>query len=79
MGEALNMNTINHDPDEPPRDRSGNAAYWASASIVAILWVIFLTLGKVDFYSVCLGAFTCLVVVGIAVEITGNRVPPWMR
>lgn len=70
---------IDHDPAEPPRDRTGNGVLWGAAAMVALLWAGSLTLMSVDWHSAVLGAVTGGVFVIIMNEITGNKVPPWMR
>jgi hypothetical protein len=73
------MKQIDHDPDEPPRDRSGNGVLWMAGLMVSLLWLGSLTLLTLDWHSVTLGAVTGGVFVAIMTEITGNKVPPWMR
>ncbi|TIN88334.1 MAG: hypothetical protein E5X94_00580 [Mesorhizobium sp.] len=70
---------IEHDPKEPPRDRTGSGVLWGSAGMVALIWLVFLTLVGVDWRSALLGGLTGGVFVAIMTEVTGNKVPPWMR
>lgn len=70
---------IDHDPKEPPRDRSGNGVVWAALGMLALMWVGSLTLMTVDWHSVILGALSGGFFIGAMTEITGNKVPPWMR
>lgn len=71
--------TIEHNPDEPPPDRSGNGVYWAWAVLLPVLWAIQLALGEIDWVSVGLGALTSALFVLVMIEYTGNKVPRWMR
>lgn len=73
------MNQIDHDPDEPPRDRTGNWPYWAGIIMLAVLWAGSLMVLAMDWHSVILGALTGGVLVGFMMEYTGNKVPRWMR
>jgi len=70
---------IDHDPDEPPPDRTGNGIYWAWCVILPVLWLIQLTLGEVDWQSAVLGGLTGGMFVIIMIAYTGNKVPKWMR
>lgn len=70
---------IEHDPDEPPPDRSWKGLYWVAILVVAALWAGSLALFDIDRHSVLLGALTGGVVVAILLEYTGNKVPRWMR
>lgn len=47
--------------------------------MVALIWLVFLTLVGVDWRSALLGGLTGGVFVAIMTEVTGNKVPPWMR
>jgi hypothetical protein len=69
---------IEHDPKEPPRDRSGMGIYWANFLILCVLWAWKL-LDGLDWQSVALGLWTGLFVAIWAIEMTGNKVPAWMR
>jgi hypothetical protein len=71
--------TIEHDPNEPPRDRSGNWPYWSGAALVAALWVMTALTEPIIWRLVGLGAVTGGVFVAIILDYTGNRVPKWMR
>lgn len=73
------MKQIEHDADEPPKDRSGSSAYWAAGTVLALLWLGSLTLMNLDWHSVVLGAVTGGAFVIVMTEITGNKVPKWMR
>ncbi len=72
-------NYIEHDPDEPPRDTTGNGVYWGWAIVLPALWAIHLILGEVQWRSVGLGALTSGIFVLAMIEYTGNKVPRWMR
>lgn len=71
--------TINHDPDEPPPDRSWKGIPWVAALTVVILWIGNIALFDIDWRSVTLGALTGGTFVAVILEYTGNRVPRWMR
>lgn len=71
--------TINHDPDEPPLDRSWKGIPWLFAAVLFLLWVGSLAVLSLDWHSVALGALTGGAFVGFVMEYTGNRVPRWMR
>lgn len=70
---------IEHDPKEPPRYKGGNGIFWALGVVIAALWTAFVAFQMLDWHSAALGFGTGAVFVIIMVEITGNRVPPWMR
>ena len=70
---------IDHDPEEPPRDRTGTWPLWLGAFMIAVFWVGNLLYMPMDWNSVCLGAITGGVFVIIMNEVTGNKVPKWMR
>ncbi|ODA95555.1 hypothetical protein BFX40_23630 [Mesorhizobium sp. SEMIA 3007] len=73
------MKKIDHDADEPPKDRSGNSVFWAAGTVLALLWLGSLTLMTLDWHSVVLGAVSGGAFVAFVTEITGNKVPKWMR
>jgi len=70
---------IDHDPDEPPPDRTGNSVYWAGLVILVAIWAVYLFLKGVDWESVMLGGLTGGMFVIIMIAYTGNKVPKWMR
>lgn len=70
---------IDHDRDEPPRDRTGNWPYWAGVGLVIVLWAASLSTMNLDWPSVRLGALTGGVFVIVMTAITKDKVPPWMR
>lgn len=70
---------IDHDPDEPPRDRTGNWPYWANFAALLVLWLWMLTSQRPSWPSIALGVWTGLFVAIWGTAITGNRVPKWMR
>lgn len=76
MGEPK---TIDHDPEEPPLDRTGNGIYWAAFGVLLILWIGNLILIPLNWNSVFLGFGTGLLIGIWSIAITGNRVPKWMR
>ena len=68
------MRQIDHDPNE----RRGDGMWWlwwAAWALVAFGWATFLYAGIIDWQSVALGGFTCLVLASWATDITGNRIP----
>lgn len=70
---------IDHDPKEPPRYKGGNGIFYAWAVILPVLWAGFYFTGMLDWHSAVLGLGTGAICATILTEITGNRVPPWMR
>ena len=64
---------IDHDPNE----RRGDGMWWlwwAAWGIVAILWAGAFYFETADWPSVSLGAFTGLILMAWAVDVTGNKV-----
>jgi hypothetical protein len=70
---------IDHDREEPPRDTGGNGVLYAWLVILPALWAVFYFTGMLEWRSAVLGALTGGIFVIIMTEITGNRVPSWMR
>jgi hypothetical protein len=70
---------IEHDPDEPPRDMTGNWIYWAASAMVVLMWTINLLYIPLDWNSVRLGFLTGGVFMIVGRAITGDKVPSWMR
>lgn len=70
---------IEHDPDEMPRDLSGNGIYWAFAGMLAFFWIGTLLLIPIDWHSLALGLMTGGFVVPVILWYTENKVPRWMR
>lgn len=70
---------IEHDPDEPPRDMTGNGVYWAGGAILIAIWAVYFFLGTIDWESVMLGGLTGGMFILAMIEYTGNKVPKWMR
>lgn len=70
---------IDHDRDEPPRDRSGMGLYWANLAVLTILWIWMLSSEALDWKSLALGAWSGLFVATWGIEMTGNKAPRWMR
>lgn len=69
------MKLIEHDPNANKRKPS----VWAPVfTILAALWGASLFYFSLDWHSVLLGLGTGAVIAGWAVEMTGNKVPPWM-
>lgn len=71
--------TIDHDPDEPPRDKTGNGIYWFWAIALPVMWAGNIAFNNVDWSSVAAGALTGGVFVLFIIAYTGDRVPKWMR
>lgn len=68
------MNQIDHDPNEPPVDRTPGP--WRIAvPLVAIAWGLNLYSRELDWVSVGLGAFTGIVFTAWMIDITGNKIP----
>lgn len=70
---------IDHDPDEPPPDRTGNGIYKLYFGALVIFWIAFFLTNELHWSSFALGGATGLFVAVWAIDITGNRVPKWMR
>lgn len=79
FGAVTKPPIIEHDTDEPPRDRTGNWPYWAGIILIAALWAITAVTEPINWHFVGLGALTGGVFVAIVLDYTGNRVPKWMR
>lgn len=75
----LQVRQIDHDPDEPPKNRSGFGLYWANLAMLAMLWATQLYAGNMNWQSVALGLWTGLLLATWAIELTGNKAPRWMR
>lgn len=73
------MRQIDHDPKEPPRDRSGNGVWYFYFVFLAFFWAVFFVTSELHWNSFALGGVTGIFLVSWAVDITGNKVPPWMR
>ncbi|RWO22813.1 hypothetical protein [Mesorhizobium sp.] len=73
------MTEIEHDPNEPPRDTTGTWIYWASAAGLVLLWAGYLLFNAPDWWALAIGASTGLFIATWAIELTGNKVPKWMR
>lgn len=73
------MKQIDHDADEPKARSGDSTTYWAAGIVLSLLWLGSLTLMTLDWHSVVLGAVTGGAFVIVMTEITGNKVPKWMR
>ena len=71
--------TIDHDPDEPPPDRSWKGLPWLFLLMLIVLWVGSIATMEIDWHSVVLGLLTGGAFIGFMIEYTGNRIPKWMR
>lgn len=73
------MQTVEHDPDEPPRDRS-RSPWPVLIPMVVLLWLGYLTQFTPDWTGICLGLGTGAIIATWAIEVTGNKVPrSWRR
>lgn len=70
---------IEHDPKEPSRNAGQMWTYIGLAFAMAFIWTVALTLMSLDWFSLVLGAFTGGLFVNVMTEITGNKIPRWMR
>lgn len=70
---------IDHDPKEPPRFNGGNGIFYIWAALLPAMWGGFWYFDMLEWRSAILGALSGGVFVTIMIEITGNKVPPWMR
>lgn len=68
---------IDHDPEEPPVDRSGNGVYWAAFALIVVMWALALFSGRIDYGSAVIGAATGGLFCIWAMDITKGRLPPW--
>ena len=73
------MIEIEHDPDEPPRDGTGNWLYWANLAVLVFCAAVYFLNGTPDWASIGLGAYAGIFIATWAIGITGNKVPKWMR
>lgn len=72
------MNQIDHDPNEPPVDRTPGPWRWVMA-ILIVGWAGYLYSFPVDWRSIALGVLTGAAIVAWAVDITGNKIPASWR
>lgn len=70
---------IDHDPDEPPPDRSWKGLPAAFTFAICLIWIGNLVFFDLDWYSILLGALTGGGFIILMIEYTGNKVPNWMR
>lgn len=75
----MNRPIIDHDPDEPPPDTSGNGIYWVLFIGIFVGWIAYLITGILDWPSAALGLGTGCALAIWAIAVTGNKVPKWMR
>ena len=73
------MKEIEHDPEEPPRDRTGNLIYWVNFLMLAGLWVVTTQISAPTWGTVFLGIWTGAFIAIWSIEMTGNKAPNWMR
>lgn len=69
---------IDHDPDEPKIDR-GPGPWRIVWAVIIIGWAGYLYSFPVDLVSIALGVMTGVGVLAWAIDITGNKVPDFMR
>jgi len=71
--------TIEHDPDEPPRDMSKSP--WLLVSIIcALMWTWLWYNNEIQWLQVGVGFYTGMMLMAWAIEITDNKVPAsWRR
>lgn len=73
------MPMIDHDPDEPPKDKS-KSPWWIVWPMVGLLNLGYFTQFDVDWTGYAAGGLTFMVLASWAVDVTGNRVPKsWRR
>jgi hypothetical protein len=54
--------------------------YWACFLLLALMWSGYLAFNSpIDWWAIALGAGTGLFITTWAIEMTGNKVPTWMR
>jgi len=70
---------IEHDADEPPRDRTGNWPYWGAFLALAFIWIATLATKTLDWQSFALGGSSGLFLGIWGISVTGNKLPRWMR
>ncbi len=70
---------IDHDPTEPPRDKTGNGIYWGVSLALIAMWAASLATMTLDWPSLRLGALTGGIFIIVMTKLTGDKVPPWMR
>lgn len=69
---------IDHDPHEPPPDRSGNASTWGLIILfficcAGLIWLRY----PFDWLSGLMGGFAVFLVVSVGHKLTGDRLPDW--
>ena len=67
---------IDHNPNEK---RPGWGIWWAAWSIVAVLWIAQWLLDGFVWDQIALGGFTGCLLTAWAMELTGGKVPDWMK
>lgn len=68
--------TIDHNPYEK---RQTNTIWWVIWPILALCWAWYFYFFDFSWPAIALGIFTGLVLATWAIEITGNKVPEWMK
>jgi hypothetical protein len=67
---------IDHEPNER---RQTNTIWWVLWPILALQWIATGYFWGFDWHQLALGGFTGLVLATWAIEVTGNKVPRWMK
>lgn len=70
------MQQIDHNPNEK---RPSNGIWWILWIMIAFQWVAYFSFREPDWWSICIGGFTAGVLALWAIEMTGNKVPDWMK
>lgn len=68
---------IDHNKDEK---RPTNTVWWMAAALLIFNWTTFLMFHDLDWWPVCLGLGSGVLLALWAVEMTGNKIPKsWSR
>ncbi len=68
---------IEHNPNER---RETNTIWWLIWPMLALQWIGYLYFREFDLWAIAIGAFSGIVFIIWAMEITGNKVPDsWRR
>ena len=69
---------IDHDPNEPKFDRGPGPWRWV-LPLIAVVVIANIATREIDWVSVCLGLLVGGAIVAWAIDITGNKVPDFMK
>lgn len=72
------MQTIDHDPNEPPIDRGPGPWRWVVPVVLAVIGLNAYSYG-LDWVSFACGGGAGIVLTAWAIEVTGNKVPSSWR